>query len=134
MATIRSDSGMDSGFSRTLWTTEKRAVLAPMQSASVSAAVIENALSFHSRRTPTRRSFHIKDVDEMRRRDVRDVLRVTTKGHTLVFFVIVLRFQIEVVEIRRGAEARRSAREYIDEPRRRRDRDRFEQQCVDNRE
>src|SRR5206468_11642369 len=54
----------------TLWTTENSAVLAPMQSASVSAAVIENALSLPSSRSPTRRSFHIKDVDDCNRGDV----------------------------------------------------------------
>src|SRR5213593_4279494 len=71
MATIRSDSGIGSGFSRTLCTTENRAVFAPMHSASVSTAVIENALSFQRSRRPTRISFHIKEVDECGRNEVR---------------------------------------------------------------
>jgi hypothetical protein len=54
--TIWSDSGTGSGRSRTLWTTENSAVLAPMHSASVSAAVSVNALSFHSRRNAWRMS------------------------------------------------------------------------------
>ena len=41
-----------------------------MQSASVSAAVIEKALSLPGSRIPTRRSFHIGNVDEFRRRQV----------------------------------------------------------------
>src|SRR5438132_6128351 len=60
MIRMRSDSGTGSGRSRTLWTTENSAVLAPIHSASVSAAVIVNALSFHSSRRPTRISEFIR--------------------------------------------------------------------------
>jgi hypothetical protein len=52
--TIWSESGTGSGRSKTLWTTENSAVLAPMHSASVNAAVRVNALSFHSKRKATR--------------------------------------------------------------------------------
>src|SRR4051812_3500095 len=60
---MRSDSGTGSGRSNTLWTTENSAVLAPMHSARVSAAVRVNALSRHSSRRPTRRSDSIVWVD-----------------------------------------------------------------------
>src|SRR5262249_41543754 len=53
---MRPDSGTGSGRSRTLCTTENSAVFAPMHNASVSAAVTENGLSFHSSRTAPRRS------------------------------------------------------------------------------
>ena len=53
---IRSGSGTGSGRSSTWWTTEKSAVLAPMQSASVGAAVRLKALSRASSRRPVRRS------------------------------------------------------------------------------
>src|SRR5436190_14658802 len=60
--TMRSDSGTGSGRSRTLWTTENSAVLAPIHSASVSAAVIVNAFSFRNSRRPTRISEFIPDL------------------------------------------------------------------------
>src|ERR1700680_3056750 len=58
---MRSDSGTGIGFSRTLWTMEKSAVLAPIHRASVSATVSVNALSFHNSRSPTRISEFIRD-------------------------------------------------------------------------
>src|SRR4051812_34377864 len=67
---MRSDSGTGRGFSRTLWTTENRAVFAPMQSARVSAAVSVNALSRHRSRRPTRRSEIIRPVDVRRQTEV----------------------------------------------------------------
>src|ERR1700730_6205925 len=68
---MRSDSGTGSGLSRTLWTTENSAVLAPMHKASVSAAVSEKALSFHTSRRPTRMSLCMMHIDGERRGDVR---------------------------------------------------------------
>src|SRR5262249_8298106 len=61
---MRSDSGTGSGRSSTLWTTENSAVFAPMQTASVSAAVSVNAGSFQSSRSATRRSATIRHLDE----------------------------------------------------------------------
>src|SRR5262245_7794459 len=63
MSTMRSASGNGRGRSRTCSTTEKSAVLAPKQTARVNAAVIVNALSFHSSRSPTRTSFNIRTSD-----------------------------------------------------------------------
>src|SRR5262249_37996712 len=52
---------------------ENSAVFAPMHSASVSAAVRVNALSFQSSRRPTRRSDIIRTLDANRVRWVRSV-------------------------------------------------------------
>src|SRR3954470_11221165 len=67
---MRSDSGTGRGRSNTLWTTENSAVLAPMHSARVSAAVRVNALSRHSSRKPTRISDSIVWVDVRGRAEV----------------------------------------------------------------
>src|SRR5438445_6474321 len=71
MTRMRSDSGTDSGRSRTLCTTEKSAVFAPMHKASVNPAVMVNALSLASRRRPTRRSLLIGVFDGEQPRTVR---------------------------------------------------------------
>src|ERR1035437_3308220 len=87
---MRSDSGTGSGRISTLWTTEKSAVLARMQTASVSAAVRVNDLSFHRRRRPTRRSLNMESclkVDDGRTVrvplfDAQRFRRVDTRGPT----------------------------------------------------
>src|SRR3954454_13915072 len=68
---MRSDSGTGSGRSSTLWTTENNAVFAPMQTASVSAAVTVKAESFQRRRRATRTSDSIRMVDVKRGPSVR---------------------------------------------------------------
>src|SRR4029079_2728176 len=70
---MRSESGTARGRSRTWYTPEKRAVFAPMHSASVAAAVSVNALSFASIRTASLRSDVIRLVDGNRCADVRHV-------------------------------------------------------------